>query len=98
MEKFCGRLLSLFAVLRANALGAFRNLQARDPANFVRLRPVANPDTDRVAGADSVGGLISSDESGHRPGGGPSGFHRQEAFSKVPGPAQSPKCRNMPVA
>ena len=57
--------VDLFPVRRANAISAIRNLQAKDPANFVlaAARLVTHPATERLPGAEYVGGLISGDDS-----------------------------------
>lgn len=66
MDETLRQAVSLFALRRADAISTIRNLQAKDPANFVRLRRawlLTNPDTERLPGAEYVGGLISGDDS-----------------------------------
>src|SRR5215467_14859 len=65
MDETLRQAVSLFAPRRADAISTIRNLQAKDPANFVlaAARLVTNPDTERLPGAEYVGGLISGDDS-----------------------------------
>lgn len=65
MDETLRHAVSLFALRRADAISTIRNLQAKDPANFVlaAARLVTNPDTERLPGAEYVGGLISADDS-----------------------------------
>jgi len=65
MEGMLRHAVDLFTVRRANAIAAIRSLQAKDPANFVlaAARLVTHPATERLPGAEYVGGLISRDDS-----------------------------------
>jgi HEAT repeat protein len=65
MEESLREAVSLFSAKRATAIGAIRNLQAKDRANFVlaAARLVTNPETEKLPGAEYLGGLISGDDS-----------------------------------